>query len=142
MGYAVAYPLGVVGIIVTLVLLRVVGRVDMRKEERRILERIGGGRYHSACGTHGAEPLHLWHHVTGSWHNHRAGTALCGVAHYKGGGRMRQEVSSDTLLEEGDKLFVVTEKQDVEALVLLIGEQQEVDNRVWMPKNVPFVSKR
>lgn len=51
-------------------------------------------------------------------------------------------MSSDTLLEEGDKLFVVTEKQDVEALVLLIGEQQEVDNRVWMPKNVPFVSKK
>lgn len=70
MGYAVAYPLGVVGIIVTLVLLRVVGRVDMRKRKADSGANRRSRRYHcpwySRCRT-----LHLWHHVTGSWHNHR-----------------------------------------------------------------------
>lgn len=119
-GYAVAYPLGVIGVMLCMLTLRKVLRVDYSKEEE-ILQ-----RGNSQCAeTMEAATLEVANDaVCGKTLNdiERIFGRKCVVT------RILHRVSGDielvnaqTTLQRGDRLFMVAEPTELEALTLLIG---------------------
>lgn len=141
-GYAVAYPLGVVGIILTLLLIRVVGKIDIKEEERKIEEERAAKeattiplslevRNPSLYGTTVAQlsELHKDRHFVVS-------------RIMKASDQVIRIANSETVLDEGDKIFVITEKSEVEALVMTVGLQIKMDRKQWVPENSEYVARK
>lgn len=122
MGYAVAYPLGVVGAILSLLLLRFLTHVDPKKEEAEAESGLGSGTQLNVK------------HVTIAVKNMSVdGKTIAQITplinrkfvvsrirHHEG--HEIELVDSDTVLHKDDKLLVIAEVQDIPAISTFIGE--------------------
>ena len=121
-GYAVAYPLGVVGVMLCMLTLRKVLRVDYSKEEEIMR------RGNSQCAkTVEAATLEVANDaVCGKTLNdiERIFGRKCVVTRimHRASGDI-ELVNAQTTLQRGDRLFMVAEPSELEALTLLIGPQ-------------------
>ena len=137
-GYAVAYPLGVVGVIAVILLFKGLFRIDPRREleELKAQESAEGQarRMHVAVenpAIFGKNLYELLHQFGGDLVDSRVmtgDTILC--------------PQSDTVLEEGDKLLLVTSQQEVDRLRILFGKEVPMHQQDWMEKDHQMVTKR
>ena len=129
-GYAVTYPLGVVGVILSIIVLKRIFRVDFNNERRIMMER----------NKENAEQLDA---VTLEVHN----DSVCGhtireiqelfsrkcvitrVLHERT--HDIELAESTTTLGLGDKIFLVATPLEVEALTLLIGPRIDMNMAEW-----------
>ena len=129
-GYAVTYPLGVVGVILSIIVLKRIFRVNFDNERRIMMER----------NKENAEQLEA---VTLEVHNE----SVCGhtireiqelfgrkcvitrVLHERT--HDIELAESTTTLGKGDKLFLVATPLEVEALTLLIGPRINMNMAEW-----------
>lgn len=137
MGYACAYPLGVVGIIGSIILVRILCRINLKKEEEEI------ARQEAADPHLTPNMMHL--EVRNEALN---GKTLFQVKNFIGRdfviSRILQEghvniPSKDTIFHVGDQMFVVCAEEDAEAIIAFIGPKIEVD---WEKQDMPLVSRR
>lgn len=137
MGYACAYPLGVIGIIGSMIGIRYLCRVNFKKEEEQLQEE-------EAANPH-MKPymMHLEMH-----NDALEGKTLLQVKNFLG----REFVCSrilqnghvsipraETVFHMGDQLFIVCAEDDAEAIIAFIGPKIEVD---WEKQDRPMVSRR
>lgn len=136
LGYACAYPLGVVGIIGSIIAVRYICRVNMQKEEEALKQQEGDMK-------HTPHMLHL--EVRNESIN---GKKLLQVKEFLGRpfvcSRIRHEghvsiPNQDTRFHIGDQLFIVCSEEDAEAVTAFIGREIEVD---WEKQDLPMVSRR
>lgn len=135
-GYACAYPLGVIGIIGSIILIRYIFKINFKKES---------DDFESSNSNQAAMKPHLMHlEVCNQALN---GKSILKIRHYLG----REFVISrrlheghvtlpnkDTLLYVGDQLFVVCAEEDADAITAFIGKTIEVN---WEEQDVPMASK-
>lgn len=137
LGYAVAYPMGVLGVLLALLLLRWIMRVKLDDERKQYEER---------SVDHSEEPHKLTLKVT-----NRAleGRTIVECKHLVGRNfvisRMSRENEyivprANTLLHSGDMILVVCSDNDVEAIKIFIGET--VDDFQWQDDESKMVSRR
>lgn len=136
LGYACAYPLGVVGIIGSIVVIRYLFRINLSKEEKELQTKNNDLKH---------KPYLLQLEV----HNESiAGKSLEQVKQFLGRqfvcSRIRHEghvsIPEDhTTFTIGDQLFIVCTEEDAEAIAVFIGKRIEVD---WEKQDVPMVSRR
>ena len=132
MGYAVAYPLGVVGIILSMVIIKAIARVNIGKEEQQLQEERAEEEL-------SAVPLSLEVQNPSLFGcNVEALTALLRDRHFvvsriwkKATDEIQIAVTS-TVLEEGDKIFVITEQPNIEALIMTVGRELHIDRKRWI----------
>ncbi len=136
LGYACAYPLGVVGIIVSIVLIRVLGKVNIKKEESEIMAKTADSK---------DAPKILYLEVA---NEALEGKSLPEVNELLGRSfvcsriRHQGKVSipvKDTRLYLGDIMFIVCSDEDKAAITAMIGKEAKID---WEQQNSPMVSKR
>ncbi len=136
LGYACAYPLGVIGIIGSIIVIRYIFRINFANEEK--------DWNHQTEDTH--HPPFVFHveirnqaifgKTLGNVGNFLGRPFVCSRINKKG------EVSSpttDTLLEEGDQLRIICSEEDKEAVCLFLGKEIDID---LAQKNSPLVSRR
>lgn len=137
-GYAVAYPLGVVGAILTLLLLRFLLRIDPQREEAA-----------AGLGTDALKDL-TTRHVTIEVANEAVdGMEVARireialrdfvVSRICRPGEEPELVDARTCLHLGDRIRVVAAPKDMEALEALIGRRVEMD---WQERSHKMVSRR
>lgn len=135
-GYACAYPLGVVGIIGAIILLRYLCRVNFQKEEEDLKQEEGNPHI---------KPYLMHVEVHNDALN---GKTLMAVREFLNRdfvcSRILQEghvsiPTRDTIFHVGDQLFIVCAEEDAEAITAFIGRQIEVD---WEKQDMPMVSRR
>ncbi|MDR2927479.1 MAG: putative transporter [Cytophagaceae bacterium] len=141
LGYAVAYPLGVVGIILSILFVRYVFRISLPKETEQI-ERDESKQ------THEATPVSL----------EVKNPAVFGKSIYQLSGLLKHRefvisricyresnridiAKSDTVLHEGDKIFVITTDEDAEAIKIFVGNEIQMDRKQWIPADAEFISR-
>lgn len=140
MGYAVAYPLGVVGIILAIMLVKWVFRVNMERENEYIQNQV---EEKSSRATHislvvknpalfGKEIAEVAGLIDKKF-------VISRVLH---GSKDLEIASSRTHLEEGDKLFVIASSHDMNAIVAFIGEKIEMHRTDWEQLDSELVSRR
>ena len=123
--YAVAYPLGVVGIIISMILIRYLFRIKLERE-KVLAERSNAPktiRIDLKVSNKGiiGKKIEDIAHITRS---------KFVVARMIRGGK--QEIASaDTVLHEGDIMRVVISNRDVELVQSLIGESVQIDDKEW-----------
>jgi len=125
LGYAVAYPFGVLGIILSMVLLRFVFRIKVAEEV---------ARFQAAQGS--AAPLETLHVEVRN--QNLNGVPVRKLPHLKDSGvvvsRVKrgdsvQVAQADTRIETGDVLLAVGEKESLDEFRVLVGERSDVDLR-------------
>lgn len=142
LGYAVAYPLGVVGIILSMLFVRYVFRIRMDKEAEMIAE-------DESKQIHGATPISLivknpavFGKTIGSL------SALLEHREFVISRIWIKEINkieiatADTVLHEDDKIFVITTEHDTETIKTFIGQEIEMDRKQWIPADSQFISRR
>ena len=123
--YAVAYPLGVVGIIISMILIRYLFRIKLERE-KTLAERSNTPktiRIDLKVSNKGiiGKTIEDIAHITRS---------KFVVARMIRNGK--QEIASaDTILHEGDIMRVVISNRDVELVQSLIGESVQIDDKEW-----------
>ena len=135
LGYAVAYPMGVLGIILTMMLLRVIFRVDLKAEESNLQQKQ----------TSHEKPDILTFRITNS---NIDGLTLAELKHSFGhefvATRLcaNEQVSiphADTVLHTGNLILVVTRHANAKLLQKLLGEPIDYE---WKDDESTMVSRR
>lgn len=135
-GYACAYPLGVVGIILATIAIRFICRVKLQKEQEQLEQER-------------AENPHAKPHKMTLEVMNRAldGRNLLQVSQFLGRDFVVSRIlhdghvaipNRDTVLHTGDKMYIVCAEEAAEAITAFIGEPCEVE---WEEQDVPLVSK-
>ena len=124
LGYACAYPLGVIGIIGCIIAIRYIFRVNIKKEEEELLAEKEAGQ---------DKPSRIIVEVT---NEAIVGKSLKDVKHFLGYpficSRLRRGNSSimpegDTIFKKGDLLLVVCSADNTDAVVALVGKEAEAN---------------
>ena len=136
-GYACAYPLGVVGIILSTIALRFICRVSLQKEQEQLEhERM-------------ANPHAIPHKTTIIANNPALmGKTILQIREFLGRNFVISRImhegvisipKKNTVIEKGDKLYMNCAQDDVEAIIAFIGTEDK--KFVWEEQSVNFVSK-
>ena len=142
LGYAVAYPLGVIGIILAIILVRYFFRVNFEKENEQL-------NNEDASHANEAKPIslvvknpaifnktvadlsNLMEHrdfvISRIWHDHN---------------KQIEIASANTVLKENDKVFVITTETDVETVKTFIGEEIDMERKQWIRMESQFINRR
>ena len=125
-GYAIAYPVGVIGVIVSFVVLRFALRVDKGKEAAEAARGDGHVREMTllTLAVRLTNRMVAGMSVRKLHDTLRRDFMISRITHADGGGR-DEVVGGDTVLSEGDLLQVVAHPEAVEPLVALVGERVE-----------------
>ena len=136
LGYACAYPLGVVGIIGSIIAIRYICRVNLKKEEQEL-------------NTQEADVKHQPHMLHLEVRNESiSGKTLLQIKDFLGRpfvcSRIRHEghvsiPNHEPIFHVGDQLFIVCSEEDAEAVAAFIGKEIHVD---WEKQDTPMVSRR
>lgn len=135
-GYACAYPLGVVGIIVATIAIRYICGIVLKKEEDEILAQQADNPHAkphkmTICvantALHGKTMLQVRTFLGRDY--------VCSRSLHEGHVSIPNR---DTVLHLGDHLYVVCAEDDAEAIKAFIGPEEFVD---WEEQDMPMVSK-
>jgi len=135
--YACAYPLGVLGIIGAIILIRYLCKVRLEKEEEELTSQEG------AKATQ--KPHHMHLEVSNKY---LEGKTLLQVHDFLNRDFVCSRILHDghvsipnrnTVFHLGDQMYIVCSEADYEAIVAFIGPVVEVD---WAKQDQPLVSKR
>ncbi len=141
MGYAVAYPLGVVGIITCLILYRFIFRINVDKENLSIdnssASKMTEAQVFSLVVKNPAIFNKTVHEIKGlidkdfvfSRLSHKDSNSI-------------EVPQPTTVLKEGDKVLVVTNLQNIETIEALIGEKIDMDKNKWNELDAQLISRR
>lgn len=136
-GYACAYPLGVLGIIVASIALRYICKIRLNNEEEDLTKAEEENPH--------AKPHFMHLQVSNAYlcgktlkqvHEFLNRDFVCSRFLHEG------HVSTpnrDTIFNQGDQLFIVCAEEDAEAIKAFIGPEIKVD---WEKQDQPMVSKR
>lgn len=140
MGYAVAYPLGVVGIIMSIIIFKNIFRIDMTKEAEQV-DSLNKNDDKAAelisvkvtnPGVYGKTIYEVVKFINKKF-------VVSRILHNED----EIEMGSPKIkIQEGDKLFVVTSAEDVDSIVAFIGERIDMDYEEWQKFDTGLVSKR
>lgn len=136
-GYACAYPLGVIGIIGSIIAIRYIFKVNFQKEE---------DDYNQHNGNASALKPHLMHIelvnplIDGKTilqvRNFLGRDFVCSRLLHEGHVTLP---TKDTVLKLGDLLYIVCGEEDSEAITAFIGKEVKVE---WDKQDVPMSSRR
>ena len=137
--YAVAYPLGVLGVILVLILLKAVFRIDTAAEIRKI-EAQDDSSEDSARRIHcEVENPALF--------GMKLSDVLADLSNVMVVSRIMRDghvsiPSADTVLQEGDKVLVVSSQKNVERIVITFGKEIPMHVDDWVKKDESMVSRK
>lgn len=142
MGYAVAYPLAVVGIIVSIIAMRYIFKINLTNEERRLQKKSGKEK-----DTVVFVSMLVKNPAVFGKNIRTIGSLLDGrkfvVTRILHAANNRIEIaSSKTMLNENDKIYVVTTPADSEKVTAFIGEKIDMVQDDWNILDKQLMSKR
>ena len=136
--YAVAYPIGVIGVIAVIVIFKAIFRIDHKKELEALKE--------ADSAVEKARRMHVEISNPAIF-----GKRLTDVSHQFGGEFVVSRVmkgdevlfpSADLVLEEGDKLLIVTSEGEVDKLRILFGKEVPMHLHNWQEMDHNMVTRR
>ncbi|HJD75323.1 MAG TPA: putative transporter [Bacteroides reticulotermitis] len=139
MGYAVSYPLGVVGIILSLVVLKYILRVNTTREEEEAQKGLG----HLQELTVRPTSIEVRNEAIDGLIIKELGPlvnrkfVISRIRHREGG--VTELVNSETVLNVGDIILVIANPIDMEAITIFFGKETQME---WNDLNKELISRR
>ena len=137
--YAVSYPLGVIGVISVLILLKSLFRIDLHKERAQLEEldrdsQDTARRMHCEVENPAVFGKKLSEVMVGHADQFLVSRLMRGSEIFSPG--------PDTVLEQGDKLLIVTSQPNVEAVRIVFGEEVPMHLEDWLQQDENLVIRR
>lgn len=142
MGYAVAYPLGVVGIILSIILIRWIGRVNIKEEEAKLEEERSEEELSAIPISLQVTNPALFGHTVKSLTELLHGRKFVVSRIWKKATDEIHIATIDTVLSEGDRIFVITEQPHIDALIVTVGRKLHIDRKRWILEGSKYVSRK
>ena len=136
MGYAAAYPLGVVGIILSMILIKSIFKIKLEEETKKLEEENAQSQLMPYVITLRAENSGIFNKSVKEIHDVIGRNFV--ISRMLSDGKFTIPTSS-TIVKEGDLLLIVISVQDEAAYTTIIGPKVEHD---WEVENSPVVSRR
>ena len=136
--YAVAYPIGVIGVIAVIILFKAIFKIDHKKELEQ-LQQAEDAKEH-------ARRMHVAVENPAIF-----GKNLNNILHEFGGSFVVSRImkgddiifpTGDTVLNEGDKLLIVTSQNEVDKIRILFGQEVPLHVEDWRGKDHNMVTRR
>ena len=136
--YAVAYPIGVLGVIAVIIIFKAIFRID-EKKELALIQEAEDEKEH-------ARRMHVAVENPAIF-----GKKLSDIISQFGGGFVVSRImkgedvifpTGDTVLEEGDKLLLVTSQHEVDRIRIIFGEEVPMHVADWRGKDHNMVTRR
>ncbi len=141
MGYAVAYPFAVIGIIMSMILMRYILRVDLKKESDNLKNQTN-----ETCAIE-LLSLEVSNESVVGLNIREIASRLNGykfivsrVLHHQN--EQIQIACSKIVLNKGDKIYVVTTKKDADVVASFVGNRLEMTKDDWNVLDKQLVVKR
>ena len=136
--YAVAYPVGVLGVIFLLIFFKAVFKIDLAKEKEELDNegKLGTGAIRASYEVKNPAVF---------------GRKIMEVTHDNGDKFVISRImrdgklcvpNSDTVLKEGDKLLVITSQESEYLVKILFGDEIEMSYKEWDYQDSPLVAKK
>lgn len=138
MGYAVAYPLGVVGIIVSIVLLRAIFRIKLDKE-KEALESANESKYAAKISIELTNTNLFGRSVQETRGLINRSFVVSRICRANG---TIEIANANTVLAENDKMLIICASEDVEAIEMMLGHQINMQHSDWLNLDQQFISRR
>ena len=136
--YAVAYPIGVLGVIAVIIIFKAIFGID-EKKELALIQEAEDEKEH-------ARRMHVAVENPAIF-----GKKLSDIISQFGGGFVVSRImkgeevifpTGETVLEEGDKLLLVTSQQEVDRIRIIFGEEVPMHVADWRGKDHNMVTRR
>ena len=142
LGYAVAYPLGVIGIILSIMFVRYAFRVNFDKENEQLNNEDSSHaneakpislvvKNPAIFGKTVGELSYLLEHrdfvISRIWHD---------------SDKQIEIASANAVLHENDKVFVITTEQDADTIKTFVGEVIDMERKQWIRMESQFINRR
>lgn len=140
MGYAVAYPLGVVGIISAIILIRYMFRINFEKElasAQSVADAKTDRATHISVRV--KNPALFGKEIVEVAALMDKKFVISRIIH---GDAELKVAQPHTRLEQGDRLFIIAASQDIGVITAFIGERIEMHRADWEKMDVNLVSRR
>lgn len=142
LGYAVAYPLGVIGIILSIILIKYIFRVSFDKENEQL-------NSEDSSHTNEAKPISLvvknpaiFGKTVAELSNLLEHRDFVISRVWRDSNKQIEIASANTVLQENDKVFVITTETDAETIKTFIGEEIDMERKQWIRMESQFVNRR
>lgn len=142
LGYAVAYPLGVIGIILAMLFVRYVFKVSFAKETADLEQ-------HEEHPSNEAKPISLvvknpaiFGKTVGEMSSLLEHREFVISRIWRNDNKQIEIASASSVLHEDDKIFVITTEQDAPTLVTFIGEEIDMERKQWIRMESQFINRR
>ena len=139
MAYALTYPLGVVGVILTLIVLRYVLRIDFKKEDEALRAMNNENRMATKMSVEVTNATLEGKTVGAIRTLVNRQFIISRVAHADNSIIV---ADADTVLTVGDRLLIVCSAEDKEAVVAFTGREIEMADKEWKAFDSQLVSRR
>ena len=140
MGYAVAYPLGVIGIILSMILLRVIFRVNIEAENKRLEEaRRDDPSATNTVSVKVTNPVFSGKKIADMKKLCTNRFVISRIMHPDG---TVDIAAGHSVINLDDVLYMVVSAKDSARVASFIGEEVTVDDDKWREENQKYVSRR
>jgi putative transport protein len=140
MGYAAAYPLAVVGIILSILLIKYLFRVNMTKETEELIKNSGNGEDNILLVSLEVSNPAIFGKNIGEIH--RLIDRRFVVSRVLHNQNKIEVASSNTVLYENDKIYVATTPRNKDAVVAFLGKATEMSQSEWEMLDSHLVTRR
>ena len=142
LGYAVAYPLGVIGIILSIILIKYIFRVSFDKENEQL-------NSEDSSHTNEAKPISLivknpaiFNKTVAELSNLLEHRDFVISRVWRDSNKQIEIASANTVLQENDKVFVITTETDAATIKTFIGEEIDMERKQWIRMESQFINRR
>ena len=139
MSFAVAYPIGVVAVIIAFMLLRKMLRVDVAKERAEAEKRMGGNKFAAKYSIEVSNRQMDGKTVGEIRHIIARQFVISRISHRNNEAFI---ADSSSKIYCGDKIFVVSNAEDKDAILAFLGDEIEMLEKEWGKFDGQLVSRR
>lgn len=136
--YAVAYPIGVLGVIMLLILFKAVFKVDLEKEKQALDDESASGNNAIRASYEVCNPA-IFGMTVGALIKEDGGRFV--ISRIDKGGEI-QTPGPSTLLEEGDRVLVITSQPHEEPVKILFGKEVSISFSDWISHESSLVARK
>lgn len=136
--YAVAYPIGVLGVIMLLILFKAVFKVDLEKEKQALDDESASGNNAIRASYEVCNPA-IFGMTVGALIKEDGGRFV--ISRIDKGGEI-QTPGPSTLLEEGDRVLVITSQPHEEPVKILFGKEVSIPFSDWISHESSLVARK
>ncbi|MCM1177116.1 MAG: putative transporter [Clostridium sp.] len=137
-GYAVAYPIGVLGVILVLMLVKAIFRIDLNKEKSALDADETGIESAVRIAFEVRNPA-IFNKAVKEVNREIANKFVISRVFRDGAVDVP---SAETVLHEGDKLLVVTSQSSADVVTMLFGKRIDMGVREWEKLDTTMIAKK